>query len=356
MSGERGPVLVVEPNMEGHRFNYVRILVEECRARGRDVTVLTTPAVRADYLRKAEATPPAWELVADGTRPTPAELAAVSRRVAAATVVVPDGDSTALALARRPRWPGSGELRILIMRAHAQAGRHPRLAPLRTWIRRAGFAVADAVPRVTLLTLGSALSVGEPGRRRVADPIEFAPTDEARRTLRQAVDHDRFWFVIAGWLDARKNVPLVLAALAEAARQTQRPLGLLLAGRQAPELAAELNGIDRGDVLVTALDRHLTAAELDAAIEVADCAVLAHSNEGPSGILGKAAAARTRVIAAGARTLAEDCRRLGPSAQWVELDPQALTAAAVRAVAQPPTGDVRVAGPADFAEALLGPR
>ncbi|MDO5684284.1 MAG: hypothetical protein Q4G46_15850, partial [Propionibacteriaceae bacterium] len=125
----QGParVLVVEPNMEGHRFNYARILVAECQHRGIPVTLVTTPTGRADYLAKAGATvPDAWELVTDGTRPGAAELARVSEKVGATTVVVPDGDAMALGLARRPRWRSTADLRILIMRAHAQPGRYPQ--------------------------------------------------------------------------------------------------------------------------------------------------------------------------------------------------------------------------------------
>lgn len=356
MRADRGPVLVVEPNMEGHRFNYVRILVRECHQRRLQVSVLTTESGREDYLRKSEdETPPAWQLIPDGTRPGPHGIESASRRAAAGIVVVPDGDRTALAFARRAVWRGSGNLRILIMRARAQGGRFAWLAPLKSVLRQAGFTVAGAIPRVTLLTLTSALSVQDVSSTQVADPIEFAPTDEARRTLRTALgDDDRFWFSVAGWLDARKNIPLVLAALTDAARDTGRPLGLLLAGRQDPGLTRELASAATGEVKLAMINRHLTAAELDAAVEAADCMVLAHSNEGPSGIMGKAAAARTHVIAAGARTLVEDCHRLGPAAQWVELDRVALAGAAAAAVARPAVGAVPVATPSDFGTALLG--
>ncbi|HHV22388.1 MAG TPA: glycosyltransferase family 4 protein [Propionibacterium sp.] len=351
-------VLVVEPNMEGHRFNYVRLLIAECQRRGLSVVLLTTPSGREDFVAKAGSTEiPEWELLPDGTWPFPRDLEVISRKVQATTVVVPDGDGIALALARRPWWRGSGELRILIMRATAQAGRHPRLQPLRTWIRRAGFAVAEVVPRVTVLTLGSALDA-DANRSEVSDPIEFEPTDQARQVVREAMgpDPDRFWFAIAGWLDARKNIPLVLTALDDAARSADRPLGLLLAGRQDAELTDTLRAVAPGDVRLAALSRHLTDAELDAAVELSDCMVLAHSNEGPSGILGKAAAARTKVIAAGARTLAKDVQRLGHSAQWVPLDRAALTTAALNAIHQPPAAEVAYATPRDFAIALLGLR
>lgn len=356
---ERGPVLVVEPNMDGHRFSYVSMLVAHCHSERIPVTVLTTSAGKNDFLDKTDLpSEPDWAFLTDRGRAGLREIETVSRRLQAVTVVVPDGDRIALRLACRPVWRGSGQLRMIVMRWHAQRGRYAALVPLKTHIRRAGFAVAETIPRVTLLRLTSALKAGELRPGQIADPIEYQPTEAARRSLGESVilNPERFWFCVAGWLDARKNIELVLAALSTVASRTGCAVGLLLAGRQDPVITDQLTSVRPGNVEVTAINRHLTAAELDVAVESADCVILAHSNEGPSGILGKAAAAGTTVIAAGAKTLAADCRRLGPPAQWVELDKEALARAAEVVMSQPSATPIRVASPADFAAALLDRR
>lgn len=356
MTAGMGPVLIVEPNMDGHRFNYVRMLVEECQRERAAAVVLTTPAGKENYLRKSGGRSLTWEIVPDGSKIRPKELETVSRRWSATLVVVPDGDRTALAFFCRPVWRGSGDLRLLIMRAKGQAAR-PWIALAKTVLRRFAFAVVDLIPRVTTLTLRSALAVEDHRRRHVADPIEFDPTQEARRTITEALggSDGRFWFGVAGWLDARKNIPLVLTALKDAAPRTDRPLGLLLAGQQDSTVREHLSSASTGPVRVAQINRHLTSAELDATIAVSDCMVMAHSNDGPSGILGKAAAAGTQVIAAGSRSLASDCRRLGSgTAQWVPLDSDALADAAVIAAQRTGGQPFPVASPTAFATAVLG--
>ena len=71
----------------------------------------------------------------------------------------------------------------------------------------------------------------------------------------------------------------------------------------------------------------LTDAEFDGAISAVDCVVVAHSNEGPSGVVLKAAASGRRLILAGARSLKRDATYLGEQAMWSTLDAEALNQA-----------------------------
>lgn len=357
-------VVIMEPNMDGHRFNYVRILLAACDRRGVSATVLTTAEGRAEFRGKSEGRPdPRFEILEPGSDRLVA-LERTSCRLDASLVVVPDGDRLAFRLARRGRWRGRGELRILAMREFAQPGSRPALTVLRTAARKVLFRFVDALPGVRLFILGSALLGDDATRgsratfRRVPDPIEFAPSDATRHALREeaGLDPRTFWFAAAGWLDDRKNIPLVLAALTSSASLVDRPVGLLLAGRQAESVRdAAATYEQAGRIAVARLDRHLTSTELDSAISLADCVVLAHDNEGPSGILGKAAAAGKPVLAAGARTLRTDCERMGQPQNWVQLNPQALAGAMARLVASPATPPTPVAGPETFAACLLGP-
>lgn len=363
-TASRPHVLVMEPTMDGHRFNYVRILVAACERRGLTVTLLTTAEGWAEFVATSEGqVDPRVEVLAPGVDRLRA-LETTSRRLDASVVVVPDGDRLAFDLARRGRWRGRGELRILAMREFAQPGARPALTGLRTVVRKVLFRFVDALPGVRLYILGSALLPERPaaGRhaafRRVPDPIEFAPSEEARQALREAagLEPQTYWFAVAGWLDERKNIPLVLSALTSAAPRVQRPVGLLLAGRQDDSVRAALAAYDTsGPVALAQVDRHLTGTELDSAISLADCVVLAHANEGPSGILGKAVAARKPVLAAGARTLRSDCALIGQPQNWVELDRQQLAEAMARLVTTAGPSRARVAGPETFAACLLGP-
>ena len=360
----RSHVVILAPTMDGHRFNYVRILLAACDRRGAPVTVLTTAEGREEFVAKNEGGPaPYWEILEPGSDRLRA-LAETSRRLGASLVVVPDGDHLAFDLARRGRWHGRGELRILVMREFAQPGARPALARPKTLLRKSLFRFVDALPGVRLFILGSALLVeGDAGGRRgafarVPDPIEFEPSERVRQALRAeaGLEPATYWFAIAGWLDERKNIPLVLAALRSASDLVDRPVGLLLAGRQNESVRTAVAGHARAEhVALAQLDRHLTSTELDSAISLADCLVLAHSNEGPSGILGKAAAAGKPVLAAGARTLRTDCATMGHAENWVELEPQALAGAMARLVITPSSGQVQVAGPETFAATLLGP-
>lgn len=357
-AGPLSHVVIMAPAMDGHRFNYVRILLAACDGWAAHVTVLTTAEGREEFLAKNEGgVVPHWEIFEPGVDRLRA-LEDTSRRMRASMVVVPDGDRLAFHLARRGRWRGRGELRILVMREFAQPGARPALARPKTLLRKALFRFVDAMPGVRLFILGSALLVdGEAGGRRgafprVPDPIEFEPSEQTRQALRDeaGLEPATYWFAVAGWLDERKNIPLVLAALLSAADLVDRPVGLLLAGRQNESVRTAVAG-----QALAQLDRHLSSTELDSAISLADCLVLAHSNEGPSGILGKAAAAGKPVLAAGARTLRTDCATMGHAENWVELEPQALAEAMARLVTTPGSSQVRVAGPETFAATLLGP-
>jgi hypothetical protein len=100
-------------------------------------------------------------------------------------------------------------------------------------------------------------------------------------------------------------------------------------------------------------DGMLSDESLDDAIAMSDCIIVAHTNEGPSGLLGKAAAAGTRVLAAGATTLRKDCMILGDSATWVPLDLQAMTRAVDETFRSAPASVTPTATPSEFCCALL---
>lgn len=351
-------LLIVEPNMDGHRFNYVRILAEAAVRTPGSTRLLTTEDGACAYAAKVTGAAAGLEVV---VAPEPVSLdviAATSRRLATGRVVVPNGDAIAFEVARRLAWRGSGELRLLAMRARAQPGGSPAVTAAKSAVRTALFVVADRVPRVGVTVLESA--IGDDARHllpRTPDPIEWAASDAdaERLAVRTGLDRDTYWFAVVGALDERKNIPLVAAAVRDVADRVSTPVGLLLAGRQDERVRRSIPQLRSGGLRLVELDEHLSEADFDAAIGLASCLVLAHSNEGPSGILGKAVLARRRVVAAGAQSLRADCERLGPGiGVWAPLNRPALSEAMLASVRTPFRGAARVAGPPEFAASLLG--
>ena len=100
-------------------------------------------------------------------------------------------------------------------------------------------------------------------------------------------------------------------------------------------------------------DRLLSDLELDAAIRRVDCVVLAHSNEGPSGLFGKAAAAGTRIVAAGAASLRADAGAIPEVAAWSPLDVVGLGAELDLARRKPRPDPIQGLSATDFCTALL---
>ncbi|MGR0159129.1 hypothetical protein [Paenarthrobacter nitroguajacolicus] len=107
--------------------------------------------------------------------------------------------------------------------------------------------------------------------------------------------------------------------------------GLLIAGKIDPALRPEIESAAATSVAagkpVVIVDRILSDIELDAAVAAVNCLMLAHSNEGPSGLLGKAACCGTRVIAAGAKSLKSDIEDMPRLGDWTELNEESLGAA-----------------------------
>jgi glycosyltransferase involved in cell wall biosynthesis len=164
-----------------------------------------------------------------------------------------------------------------------------------------------------------------------------------------------FWFGVVGKIGQRKNLPIVAAAVAALDRAN---VALVVAGQIdegiLQEATPHLDRIREAGGRVEIIDRLLTESEMDQMIMELDCVVLAHSNDGPSGILGKAVAAGTRIVAAGASTLRADCRHIGAGAEWVTMTERLLSEALARAILKPRPQSSLLASPAEFTAGLLG--
>ncbi|MEJ2866535.1 hypothetical protein WCD74_02075 [Actinomycetospora sp. OC33-EN08] len=252
----------------------------------------------------------------------PAAVEAAS--AAGARLVVPDGDKNvaplllALLRAGRRRPPVS----VLLMRTTLPGGPERATAgmvvkPPLTWL-------LARLPGVRMRFLTDAFGVvvrrrGFPGVLPVRDPVTVPDGIPAPRA-----SGGPFRLGVFGVVTARKNVPLLLEALAELPT-----VQLVVAGRCDPAVAAAL----AESSLVGRLevdDRLLAEKEFDAAVAGVDAVAVMHDNDAPSGIVAEAAARGVPV--------------LGPARGWAS---SMVTGTGIGEVADlgapDPVGEVRAA-------------
>lgn len=351
-------VLLVEANNDGHRFWYVRLLAEYALANGDFVgIVLRTGAQDSEEFRLHLVHLLPFVHIEESTSFEAKDIARISTRFGSTVTVVPDGDALAYNIARLGRWPATCTLSILIMRGTAP--KHPKVLGLglvRTAVKQLVFWRLRTMPRVRIAVLGQPTSPSSRFFPTAPDPVQMlaeAP-DAAALAERWALDPSRYWFAILGTISERKNPHLILQSLITSG---QEDFGLLLAGAfedgLKEKLAPLVQECEESGCTIRIVDRLLSDLELDAAIRAIDCIVLAHSNEGPSGILGKCAVAGTRVIGAGARSLREAAKHLQDLMTWTPLNSAELSKAMVHASNLPQPQAIAGLDTYQFAESLI---
>lgn len=319
---ERPPVtLLVEPSPSGHRFQTVAMVADELA--GTDEVVLLTsldglssPA-HDDFLAGRDLR---VEAVFDEEYPPARELARQvadwSRREHATTVVVLDADQTLKSWWwRAPRAFGWGRRpRIVFMLTRYPARLRPtdlvgwRLRipkallvlvamATRSLHRAAGFAGRDDVSRGWVV-------------RRTRDPASCLAhsRDRAEIRARHGLPAERRLVGIYGGVSERKHPALVWEALGEA----RTPADLVLGGGLSDAVAAWADTVEQDDdrrlVLRTGF---LPERDLDELVAASDAVALVMTNNGPSGIMGKALAAGVPVVTAGSTVRAREAAATG---------------------------------------------
>jgi hypothetical protein len=350
-------VLVVEPNSSGHRFSYVRIIVDSALRRGMKLVLATSlPALESDefklHLSEIQERITTMQ-IADKSALTVERL---SLDIGADITVVPDGDYFAAEIGRRRKWLG-GQLSVLIMRSTPQRHRVAGIGTARMVVKKALLRSAGGISGVRIFTLKSATSPTLRSNSDLLDPVSIA-TDQSQVRLARALlpgGDGIYWLAVLGAISARKNVPMIAEAISSTGIQH---FGLIVAGRiderDESEVLKALTALSSSGNSVATYNRLLTDAELDSFVGAADCVILAHSNEGPSGLMGKAAAQGTRIIAAGARSLRKDARSIPDVATWVPLSRSRLATAITKSALLPKPAAVDRADPDSFGSALIG--
>jgi glycosyltransferase involved in cell wall biosynthesis len=325
--------LIVEPDPRGHHLYYVKLLMDHCRSQDDAVVIMTT----ANAVESSE-----WLALIGECCPEvivqPAcgfsleEIATVANQLGARMTILPEADHHLLPVLRRG-WSGAGELTMLMVRVSVSSRASLSWTrPAKTLGKKVLIWLAGFRPRVRVFALRSPLVQEHGPLQWIPDPVALSDSDDEVVAIRDILDSGgrRFWLGVFGAITPRKNLPLIVEAIID-----QPDIGLLLAGSVDSQVSAEVASLldtftKRGGRVVH-LPGPLSEVQFDSAIRAVDCVVVAHSNEGPSGIVIKAAASGRRLVLAGAKSLRRDAVQLGEQAIWSPLKVENIRAAVLSA-------------------------
>lgn len=323
--------MLVEKTSSGHRLYYVGILAATALTSGDSVLlVLHSDEVEAPAVLTHLGPIRSKISIASTNDFSLDSIGNLSRKYGADLTLIPDGDSFALEIAKKCSWSGAGALTLLIMRERASRSLLPGLQRTKSFLKMVLLKRAEAVAGVRIVRLLSAIDSNSKVKSSiaaVADPVTMTADvgDSTRLRTKWGMNSEKYWFSVLGAITRRKNVSVVARALL---RLRTPGVGLLIAGVCDPIVMSEvrpiLSSLREAGVGVIVVNRLLTELELDAAVGASDCIVLAHSNEGPSGLFGKALATGTRIVAAGAISLRHDANRVPGLAHWSRLNDRSV--------------------------------
>ena len=356
--------VLVDPDPAGHHFQAVANVAGVARRSG-PVALLTSRGARdapsyAAFL--ADLDLDVREVFSATSVPTEElvrEVAAVCAAEPVGTVVLMDGDQAlkrwwllAPRLLRRPR----PRVVLMLTRYPARA----RLSDRWLWRLKLPKAVLAVLSRAT----GSVDRVaGFAGRddtsrgwvvKRTRDPDLCLAHARDRVALRakHGLPRDRRIVGVFGVLSERRNIPLIWEAIEAAGLDAD----LLLAGRQDPDVAAWVQRTRRDHPgRVHCFDDFLPNQVIDELVAASDVAPIALTNNGPSGIMGKAVAAGVPVVTAGSLVREQEVLASGCGVA-AELTPASLGAAMASVLRRPEPWTSRIppATAEEFARNLLG--
>ena len=366
----RGPknnsVIIVEPNFAGHRLNYVNIIARYVRQQGNFCFFASASDtfMSEEYKERSLEGINEVDTISLGKLPKGIGLLyhlwllrgihLILRSNRGAKLVVLEGDKSVLAFALS--FLPVRDITILIMRAPKFIGSYwfdPKDS-----LKRAGmWLISQRGARVLVLSPATlvAESYEHLGFEAVPDPIEVEATDEGIEDYKRLIEwsEKNKWIGVFGHVSRRKNLDLVFSA---AASMEILP-SILVAGIVSAEERQRVDPclkvfLERGGRVIFD-NRLLTESELNSAISIVDVVSVAHSSEGPSGILGKALALGVPVAAAGAESLRRDIDKLEAGC-WSPLIVVEMADSFTRCMKIARKEPRKLAGGAEFAKALVG--
>lgn len=350
----RPTVVIVEPNGDGHRFYYVRLLAQHVIAAGADALLLTSPQALDHSNMRLHLGDVPIRVVAVAAEFDMRAISDAARRYGAIRTIVPEVDGYLAQLARGG-WRGPGTLGALVMRPaiHAVTNISLRLR-LKVGVKRFFMGLSSRRARISLFVLRSPLAPAAGKLNSLPDPVTLNLDAAARVELESTLDSgsDVSWVGIFGAITPRKNLHLVAEAVAQVPNARLVLVGHLSEG-VLEHAATQLDLLALQGRPVVRVADPITDAKFDTAISLVDCVVAAHSNEGPSGVVAKAAAAGTRLVLAGAESLRVDAQSIPDLAEWVPLQAEAMRDAVSRALRRG-GGKAHPLGTTEFVAKLTG--
>jgi glycosyltransferase involved in cell wall biosynthesis len=357
--------VLVEPDLTGHRFQAVANVALRAQRSGDHVVLLTSNgAVTSDAFKVYLSDVPLEAVeVYDGIHPpTSAMLEGIVARCMeddVRTVVVMDADQTLKrwwllaprALRRLPKRP---QVIFFLTRYPARV---PWTDPVQVKLRLA----KSGLTAVTMLTRTLDRAAGFAGRddlhtgwlvKRARDPEICGSHSRDRAALRAELELplDRRLVGVFGLIHERKNARLIFQAL----RAGGIDADLLLAGVIEPEVQAWVDSLPDGQrERVRTFPGFLDNTLLDKLIAAVDVAPIALTNNGPSGIMGKALAAGVPVVSAGSTVRARELLATD-GGELAELEPHSLAAAIQRVFDRPADAPRRSSVPPATADEFAG--
>lgn len=320
---EQKTQIIVSQGHKGHRLMYVRLLAKAALGKNRvPVLVLPLEAKRSVEFRVHLADlPEGVQIIYLGGRINVRGLAKMLPSSSEAMpVVFSEGDSWLARLFFSPRLRGGAT--ALVMRKPNAVSDSP-FRPARIAAKSALIWGLRAVRGYQVFLLQDAIS-SPGGKWAVADPVTMSADPSDRERLRDewaalVVNKPRYWVGVVGGIGPRKNVPFVSEAVASLGSD----FGLVVAGEaeaQEADIEEWLSTARRAGTSVVRIEGTLSEHHFDSIVAALDVVVVAHSNEGPSGILAKAVLAETPVAAAGAQSLRLAADSSDGAVAWSELE------------------------------------
>ena len=349
-------VFIIEPNSSGHHFYYVKLLAEEVLSKSHPVNLfLFTTSASMD---SSEFTIHLANIKKLTIICLPLEELSL-RRLSGNTllenatwITFPDSDRllTQIAIGH---WQISSPTTFLVMRPDGERRRVWGLGLMIGIAKKSLIALNNLRTNVHVFALKSPLSRRKLPLPWVSDPITLTDTQQKIAEYRKVLNSKppTHWVGVFGYITLRKNLDLIVDAIAD-----DQSLGLFVAGsidQDVMEIVEhQLQRLQDDERLIN-IAGPLDDNALDSAIASVDVVVAAHSNDGPSGIVSKAAALGKPVALAGAKSLRLDARNLGKQARWTKLNSKAIYQSVKSLIESDPVDSIHLRDEVDFLKKLL---
>lgn len=359
----RRRVLIADTEFTGHHLVFIRLLVDAWTATGGQAVLALPPSIEQT---------PEWNLHLAGASTqftlgpeirslTVRNLRKLAGGTQADLLVLPNGDRGLAGIALCAPFGIGISVRGLIMADPRSERPKSLVRRLKLFTKRVLLARANRMKSVRCFWLCSPADWSQAEEYHVPDPVILDGID-TRTPLLDRLERlpPKYWFAMVGVIDRWKNPLTVVQAMQNICRDGTHDFGVMVCGSVrediAPELFASLRQLEESGIDVFALDRTLSNEEMNQVVRRADAVVLAYSTHATTSTLGKAAALGTQIVAVGSGAFQKHATAVQQEALTGRLDRGTLERLLVTAVTLASPQPRQLAGPAEFANRLLGLR